>query len=328
LTDQARLRLGFAPLSDAAALIVGRDKGFFAAEGLAVALSREASWATLRDKVAVGALDGAHMLAPLALAMTLGEGCEPTPMIAPFAFNRGGAAVTLSTRLPNSVAEALDGLASLIARRREQGSSRLTFATVFPYSLHNYLLRGWLAGMGVDPDQDVRLIVAPPARTAELLADAVIEGFCAGEPWNQVAERAGVGRAVLRSSRFAPDVPDKVFATTEAWATENRPQALALIRALLRASAWAQAPENQAELIELLARPDAIGVAPEAIAAGLADIRFAGADTNRPGPSDAAWLVEQMQRWNHLASHPEAAAVATRVYRPDLFDAAQASRDA
>jgi NitT/TauT family transport system ATP-binding protein/nitrate/nitrite transport system substrate-binding protein len=324
------LRLGFAPLNDAAALIVARDKGFFGDEGLSVDLSREASWATVRDKLSAGLLDGAHMLAPLALAMTLGAGCDVTPVIAPFAMNLGGAAVTLSTRLAAHVAGDVDarGLAALIGRRRDQGSSPLTFATVFPYSIHNYLLRDWLAQAGVDPDRDVRLTVVPPARTADLLADGVIEGFCAGEPWNQVAERAGVGRTVMRAARFAPSAPDKVFAVTEDWARADPARLQALLRALLRASAWADDADNRVELAAMLEPPMNIGVERAAIAAGMSDIRFHRDGANRPRSSHAIWLMEQMRRWGQLTSDRDADSFAARVYRPDLFDEAVTAPDA
>ena len=330
MSVERRLRLGFVPLNDAAALIVARDKGFFAAEGLKVELSREASWATVRDKLAVGALDGAHMLAPLALAMSLGDGCDPTAMVAPFALNLGGAAVTLSTRLAASVAEgaSASGLADLIVRRREQGSSPLTFAIVFPYSTHNYLLRDWMVRAGIDPDRDVRLTVAPPARTAELLADGVIEGFCAGEPWNQIAVRAGVGRIAMRASHFAPQAPDKVFATTEAWAATHPFELQALLRSLLRASAWIEQRGARNELAAMLAQPENVGVEGEAIAAGLGDIRFHRDGANRPETAQAVWLLEQMHRWGQLGPSQDVAGIASRVYRPDLFDEARAALDA
>ena len=162
-----RLRLGFIALNDAAPVIAAQSLGYFADEGLAVDLSREVSWATVRDKVNVGALDGAHMLAPMALATSLGVGGSgAVPLAAPFALNLDGPAVTLSSRLAGVIAAdgGADGLARLVARRREEGASPITLAVVFPYSVHNYLLRDWLAAAGIDPDRDVRLTVAPPSR--------------------------------------------------------------------------------------------------------------------------------------------------------------------
>lgn len=308
-----RIRLGFVPLSDAAPLIAARACGFFAEEGLQVELSREASWATVRDKVAVGALDGAHMLAPMVLAAALGVGSEPAPLIVPLALARGGAAVALSSRIPAA------GLARLVAQRREAGASPLTFAVVFPYSIHAYLLRAWLEQGGIDPDADVRLTVAPPPRMADLLAGGVIEGFCAGEPWAAAAVAAGAGQVAVRAGQLWPGAPDKVFAVTRAWAEADPPRLQAVLRALLRAAAWAEAPGNRAAVADLLARPEHLGLEPELIAAGLDHIVYG---SGAPEPRDAAWLLGEMKRWGQIPASLDAAAAAARIYRPDLHAAA------
>ncbi|MEO8113948.1 MAG: CmpA/NrtA family ABC transporter substrate-binding protein [Phenylobacterium sp.] len=312
----ASLRLGFVPLSDSAPLVVAQEKGFFAAQGLKVALSREVSWATVRDKVAVGALDGAHMLAPLALAATLGAGSDPVPMIAPLALNLDGPAVTLSARLDPA------GLGGLVARRRDEGASILTFAVVYPYSTHNYLLRAWLAEAGIDPDRDVRLTVAAPSRMAELLAGGAIEGFCAGEPWNAVAVASDAGRVAVRASQLWGRTPDKVLGVTRAWGEANPEVLAALIRALCTAAAWVEAPENRAELVGVLARPAYVDARPALIAAGLDDIIFHRDGANEPRPEHAAWLIGQMVRWGQVAADVDAESAAAQVYRPDLYQAA------
>lgn len=321
MSTSGPLQLGFIPLVDSAPLIVAQEKGFFAAEGLSVSLSREGSWATIRDKVAAGALDGAHMLAPMVLAASLGIGSEPKAMIAPIALNRGGAAVTLSTRLTGD-GDAGARLTHLVRRRQEEGASPLTLAAVYPYSIHNYLLRHWLAGLGLNPDVDVRLTVVPPPRTAALLGEGVIEGFCAGAPWNAVAEAAGVGQTIVRATEVWPEAPDKVLGVTEFWAAANPAILLSLIRALAAAGAWAADPLNQPELVALLARPECLDTAPEAIASGLSEIAFAGPGVNPPRREQAGWLLEQMVRWGQVG---EVAIdkVAERCWRPDLYLAAQ-----
>jgi ABC-type nitrate/sulfonate/bicarbonate transport system substrate-binding protein len=326
----AALKLGFVPLNDAASLIAAADKGFFAAEGLKVELSREASWATVRDKLAVGALDGAHMLAPMVLAATLGAGSDSVPMIAPLALNLNGPAVTLATSLVRALGDGppAEGLARLISLRREQDATPLTFAVVFPYSAHNYVLRAWLAGVGVDPDLDVRITVAPPPRMADLLAGGVIEGFCVGEPWGAAAVMAGVGRTIVHAAEVSPATPDKVFGVTEAWAAA-RPQVLqALVRALLRAAAWTEASENRDALVALLAKPDRLGASPELVAAGLAAADFPRDGAGPPRPEQAVWLLDQMARWRQVPGDLDHAAVAARVYRPDLYQAAATALDA
>ncbi|HEX5377962.1 MAG TPA: CmpA/NrtA family ABC transporter substrate-binding protein [Phenylobacterium sp.] len=330
------LNLGFIPLTDCAPLIVAQAKGLFADEGLDVALSREASWATIRDKVAVGALDGAHMLAPMAIAATLGAGGDPVAMVAPLALNRNGSAITVSVALaqamrqadPTAMAEGpvtARALAKVIARRRAGGAPLLTFAVVFPYSIHNYALRYWMAQGGVDPDRDIRLVVIPPPRMAEQLAAGVIDGFCVGAPWNAVAVSEGVGELLIRASDFWRGGPDKVFGMTRSWADANPDALQSALRALIAAAAWADAPANRDELVTLLARPEYVGVAPEAIAWALTDeIVFHAGDAGFPWRSHAAWFLSQMVRWGQV----DAAADLTpgvEVYRPDLFRKAAAS---
>lgn len=319
-----QVRLGFVPLSDAAGLIVAQGLGFFAEEGLEVELVREASWATIRDKVAVGALDGAHMLAPMALAQTLGIGCEATPLVAPLALATDGSAITVSTRLGLGADPSATGLAKLVAQRREMGASPLTFSVVFPFSTHNYLLRLWMAQAELDPDQDVRLIISPPPRMAELLAGGVIEGFCAGEPWNAVAVGDGVGVVAARASEVAPGAPDKVLVVTEAWANDHPDVLQAVLRATLRGLRWADAPENRRTLALMLAAPEYLGVPVETLAAGLRQMIFHRNGVTRPEPAQATWLLDQMRRWGQVAEGFDVRA-AESVYRPDLHDQAAAS---
>lgn len=327
MSDGRPLKLGFIPLIDAAPLIVAAELGYFDSEGVAVELSREMSWATVRDKVAFGTLDGAHMLAPLALAMSLGlAGLDPTPMAAPLALALNGPAITLAARVAEAAGpgEGAQGLARLIARRQAEGASPITLAVVFPFSVHNYLLRDWLASAGVDPDRDIRLTVAPPSRMTELLSGGVIEGFCVTEPWNATAVAAGVGTVVARGSQLWPRTPDKVFAVTEAHAAAEPQRLQGLLRALLRAAAWADAPENRAALAALLSQPAYIGADAGAIAASLSDIVFAR-EANTPRPVHGGWLLGQMMRWGHLPASADIPAVASRVYRPDLYEPAAAA---
>ena len=195
--EQTDIRLGFIPLNDAAPLIVAKVKGLFDAEGLDVALSREASWANIRDKVSVGLLDGAHMLGPMPIASSLGLSGPATPMIAPFSLNLNGSAVTVSKALAEAMRAAdPEGMArrprtarplrAVIEARRASGEALLTFAVVFPFSMHNYELRYWLAEAGIDPDKDLRLVITPPPRMAANLASGAIDGFCVGAPFDPV----------------------------------------------------------------------------------------------------------------------------------------------
>jgi NitT/TauT family transport system ATP-binding protein/nitrate/nitrite transport system substrate-binding protein len=324
------LTLGFIPLTDCAPLAVAQARGLFADEGLEVALRREASWATIRDKVAVGALDGAHMLAPMALAAAVETGGAAPPMLAPLAMAANGAGVTLSNRIvdaltpedwsPRAVSRALS---RLIAERRASGEAPLTFAVVFPFSMHNYMLRYWLADAGIDPDRDVRLVVVPPPRMVDQLLVGLVDGVCVGAPWNAVAVREGLGRTVLRTSQFWPEGPDKVLGVSAAFARGEPAQLQALLRAVVRAQAWCDEPGNRNELATLLAQPAYVGAAPEAIAVALSDeLVFHRNGAAVPRVAHARWLLSQMERWKQIGGDVDQQAVAAAVYRPDLTLAA------
>lgn len=322
------LRLGFIPLTDSAPLIAAQAQGFFEDEGLAVELVREASWATIRDKVAVGALDGAHMLAPMALAAAA-ENTE-NPVLAPLALNRNGSAITMSMALfealggapTDSAGPALSAakLRAVIARRRDLGEAPLTLAVVFPASMHNYLLRYWLAQGGIDPDRDVRLVVIPPPRMVERMRAGEIDGFCVGAPWNAVAEAEGVGRILATSSQLWPGGPDKVLGVSGAL-TRRKPDDLrALLRATIRGAAWADAAENRDALVALLAAHDKIDAAPAAIARALDhELVFHRDATGLPRREHGLWFLSQMIRWGQIDANQDLNAIVDRVYRPDLY---------
>lgn len=345
------LRLGFIALNDCAPLVVAKEQGFFEAEGLNVTLSREASWANVRDKVAVGALDGGHMLGPMTLAASMGVAGERTPMTVPLSLNLNGSAVTVSVALaealravdPAGMAEhprTARPLARLVQARRAFGDRPLTFAVVFPYSMHSYELRYWLAEAGIDPDMDVRLVVVPPAAMSERLRRGDIDGFCVGAPWNALSVAEGVGEILTYASDIWRVGPDKVFGVTRAWADANPAALQAVVRALLRAAAWADAPENRATLAAMLAQEGYVNAPEEIVAQSLigSPPYTSGGETGAsldyiiyhryaasfPWRSHALWFLTQMLRWGQIGPEVDLKAVAASVYRPDLFRAAAA----
>jgi NitT/TauT family transport system ATP-binding protein len=219
----APLNIGFLPLTDAAPLIAAVDFGFAQAEGLAITLHRDVSWANLRDRLMVGQYDAAHMLAPLALAASLGVGQAKCPLRAPFLLNLNGNGITLSKRLLEDFASigcdpladwmtAAQGLAALVRARQATGASRLTLATVHLFSAHTYLLRRFLRAGGLDPDRDVELVVAPPPFMVDFMDRGLIDGFCVGSPWNSLAVDRGRGVLVALGSEVLADAPEKVLA--------------------------------------------------------------------------------------------------------------------
>jgi nitrate/nitrite transport system substrate-binding protein len=329
--EKTHLKLGFVPLCDAAPLLVARERGFFAEQGLDVALSREASWASIRDKVSVGVLDGAHMLAPMPLAATLGLGNIKEPMLTAMALSVGGNAITLSTTLAGRMAEAdpaalaahptlARALKAVIAADQTAGRPPLTFAVVYPFSPHNYELRWWLAAAGIDPDRDVRLVVVPPSQMVANLSAGAIDGFCAGAPWNEMAAQLGLGRTLITSGELWGGRIEKVFAVRQDWAYRHPRTHKALLKALLQAAQWADAPENRGDVAAILAQPGHVNVPPAVAERTLADLGvFHRHAANFPWRSQALWTLVQMRRWSQWRGAEDPVQVAEQVFRADLY---------
>jgi two-component system, oxyanion-binding sensor len=344
-----RLRIGFIPLVDAAALVVAIDKGFAQREGLEVELVREASWSNIRDKLAIGLLDAAHLLTPMAIASTLGLGHVKAPLAAPVSLATNGNAITVSPALHAELARGAEGdiadpavsaraLGALVRRREAQGSEPLTFGMTFPFSTHNYQLRYWMAEGGIDPDRDLRLVVLPPPYMVDSLREGQVDGFCVGAPWNSVAVEAGLGVILHFGCEIFARAPEKVLALRQSSVASDPQSAAALIRAVVVAAAFVERAENRAEVAAILAREDRIGVGAELIARtleGRLRVNASGEQRNatdylligengacRPDARQAAWLYAQMIRWGQAPYSIDALAAAQGVMRADLFDGA------
>ncbi|HZR80883.1 MAG TPA: CmpA/NrtA family ABC transporter substrate-binding protein [Candidatus Binatia bacterium] len=346
------LRIGIIPLTDCAPIAVACERGFFRRHGIDARVTREASWASLRDKLAAGALDAAHMLAPMPIAATLGIDPLAVPTITAFSLGLNGNAITLSEELWSRM-RAADGdataarplpataLRRVIEDDRRRGRPPLRFAVVYPFSSHDYELRYWLAAAGIDPEADVGLAVVPPPRMVECLESRTIDGFCVGEPWSSLAVRRGVGRIAITKLEIWSNSPEKVLAVRRDWADRHRELHRAALRALLEAAVWTDRAENRAEVAHVLASERWVG-APASLLAGSLTGRIALAQDGEavelpdfhvfhryaatfPWVSHAAWLVLQMLRWGQLARPVDVLDAAASVYRPDLYR--EAARD-
>jgi len=343
------LQIGFIPLIDAAALITAVEKGFAAAEGLDVNLVREVSWSNVRDKLNIGLFDAAHVLAPVPIASSLGLGHIKVPIVVPLTLNLNGNAITVSAALHAAIMSEIDGnpfdalatakaLSRVVAQRRRSGTEPLTFGMTFPFSTHNYQLRFWMAAGGIDPDEDVRLVVLPPPFMADSIAGGQIDGFCVGAPWNSIAVDRGFGRILHFGSDILQRAAEKVLAVRQQWAEKNQQTLGALVRAVFRAAEFAEVPDNRREVAQILSRPEYIGVdasvilrtlegrlriaADGTIREGDRYILFAREEASAPDPLQAAWLYAQMVRWRQTAMSREALKAAQDVFRPDLYEAA------
>lgn len=341
-----RLSIGFLPLVDACLPILAEEHGFAAAEGLELGFVRDVSWATVLDRLLYGHSDAAHMLAPLAIATTLGRGRPAQSLAAPFVLGLNGNAVTVSNALAQALgcddnlgdpADLGRRLKSVAAERREAGAP-LRFGVVHRYSSHNYMLRYWLAGCGIRPDVDIEIVTVAPPFSADALEAGEIDASCVGEPWNSIAVERGVGQIVLATAQIWRRGVEKVLALRTERLEEIRPAVEGLIRAMRRAGEHFVDPANWEANAAILARPEYCDASHKLLLHAISDrlVLKQGAPpqhypdfmfqhreaANFPWVSQAEWLYSQLVRWDGLEHDPAAAHAAARVFRPDVYRSA------
>ena len=347
-----RIRIGFLPLVDAALPILAHEQGFAAAEGLDIVLVRDLTWATVRDRLLYGHTDAAHLVAPLAIATALGRGRPAVSVSVPFVLGLNGNAITLALPLAEQVLDddrlgdpvLLGERLRVAAAARAAAGRRLRFGVVHRYSSHSYMLRYWLAAVGIRPDVDVEMVTTSPPIAADALATGEIDGICVGEPWNSIAVDRGVGRIALVTAQIWRRGVEKVLAMRTETMNADPDRVHRLVRALHAAAAHFVDPATTQESAEILARPEYLDAPVEPVTRAITDrVRLIrGAEpvhipdfmfqyreaANFPWRSQAAWLYSQMIRWDGTAYSAAEDAVAQSVFRPDLYRAALAGSGA
>jgi len=335
--ERRELRIGFVALTDCASLIMASALGCDRRHGIRLVLSREASWASVRDKLLNGTLDAAHVLYGLVYGVQLGIGSAPRDMAVLMTLNNNGQGISLARRLADRGVR--DGATLAAHMRREP--REYVFAQTFPTGTHAMWLNYWLAAHGIDPLRDASTIVVPPPRMVGTLRTGEIDAFCAGEPWNHAGIVDGVAVHGASSQDIWPDHPEKVLGATGEFVARHPHAARALVAAVLEASRWIDAsPANRELTARALAAPAYIGAPPEVIVERLQGryrdglgrtwtdphpMRFhADGAVNFPYLSDGMWFMTQFKRWGLLREHPDYLAVAGAVNQLDLYREAAA----
>src|SRR3984893_1022603 len=299
--EKKDLKIGFIPITCATPIIMAHPMGFYAKHGLDVEVIKTAGWAVIRDKTLNKEYDAAHMLSPMPLAITMGVGSTAIPYTAPAIENINGQAITLSIKHKD--------------KRDPKDWKGFKFAVPFDYSIHNYLLRYYVAEHGLDPDQDVQIrAVPPPEMVANLRADN-IDGFLGPDPMNQRAVYDGVGFIHLLSKEIWEGHPCCAFAASKEFVTQTPNTYAALLKAIIDATAFATKAENRKQIAEAIAPANYINqpvtvleqILTGTYADGLGNVKT---DANRvdfdpfPWESFAVWIMTQMKRWGRQAGVP------------------------
>jgi two-component system, oxyanion-binding sensor len=342
------IQAGFMPLTDAALLVVAKEIGFAEEEGIALTLVRESSWANIRDRMAVGHFDIAHMLAPMPIAASLGLQPLSVPTISAMALGLGGNAITISVETiqalesfgivdDSTTVESGKGMAKLVALRHSQHKERLRLAVVHPFSAHNFELRYFLRASGINPDNDVEIVIVPPPLMPDALAAGRVDGFCVGEPWNSVAVNNGDGKVLTTKSAIWRSSPEKVLGVRTAFANAHEETLHKVIRALVRSSNWSAVSGNGEKLAHILSSEKYLNVPARILQSGLRgmvkDPNLADPDflvfeqraATFPWVSHALWFYSQMVAAGYVAHSPQAARIAAQSCRSDIYRRAVAT---
>jgi nitrate/nitrite transport system substrate-binding protein len=328
------MRFGIIALTDCAPIVIAHEMGYFKQFGINSIVSKEASWAVIRDKLSIGDNHATHMLIGMPLGSTMGLAGSPVkPMVAPWMLNRNGQAITLNTKLKTAGVKTPKALKPLVDKAKAAGDP-MAFAMTFPTGTHAMWMRYWLASGGIHPDKDVSLITIPPAQMVANMKVDKMDGFCVGEPWNNRAIADGIGFTAVTSQQIWKDHPEKVCAFTEEFATKNPKSVKAVLKALQLASVELDKMANRAKFAEIIARPAYINCPTDIILERLqgkyvyGDGRveqdpnymiFSDRQTNYPHRIFATWWLTQFRRWGMVKGAPDYAGVAKRVMRSDLY---------
>lgn len=310
--EKRDLSIGFIPITCATPIIMAEPMGFYKKHGLNASVKRAAGWAMIRDWAINGDVDAAHMLTPMPLAITLGAGSVPKPFYMPAVENINGQAITLHIKHKN-VKSAAD-------------MKGFRFCVPFDYSMHNYLLRYYLAEGGVHPDKDVQIRVVPPPEMVANLKAGNVDGYLAPDPFNQRAVYENVGFIYKLSKEIWDRHPCCAFTVSQEFATKYPNTFHALFRAIVDATHYASNPAHRKEIAAAIAPTNYLNqpvtvleqVLTGTYADGLGSIRK---DPSRidfdpyPWHSMATWILTQMKRWGHLKGEVNYASVAEQVYR-------------
>lgn len=338
--EKEEVKIGFIPLTDCASIVMASVLGIDKKYGVKFVLSKESSWAGVRDKLVNGDLDMAHVLYGLIYGVHLGVGSTKKDMAVLMTLNNNGQAITLSKKLAEKGVVDAPSLAKHIAKEKGE----YTFAQTFPTGTHAMWLYYWLASAGIDPFKDVKNIVVPPPQMVANMRIGNMDGFCVGEPWNQRAIMDNIGVTAITTQDIWEDHPEKVLGTTADFAKKYPNTARAVTAAILEAGKWIDTGlQNKNKMAETIADKSYVNTSVDAI-----NQRILGRYTNGMGKnwddpnymkfyndgavnfpylSDGMWFLTQHKRWGLLKAHPDYLKVATDINRIDIYkQAATASK--
>jgi nitrate/nitrite transport system substrate-binding protein len=335
--EKKEVKIGFIPLTDCASVVMASVLKFDEKYGVKIILSKEASWAGVRDKLVNGELDMAHVLYGLVYGVHMGTGGPKKDMAVLMNLNHNGQAITLSKKLADQGAVDVASLAKVMAANKRE----YTFAQTFPTGTHAMWLYYWMASGGINAMKDAKVITVPPPQMVANMRVGNMDGFCVGEPWNHRAIIDGIGITAATTQEVWKDHPEKVLGTTGDFVKKNPNTSRAVVMAILEAGRWIDASlANKNKMAETIAEKSYVNTSVDAINQRILGRYQNGMGktwddpnymkffndglVNYPFLSDGMWFLTQHKRWGLLKDHPDYLAVAKQVNQVDLYKQAAA----
>jgi nitrate/nitrite transport system substrate-binding protein len=331
-----KIKLGFIPLTDCAPLVVAKELGLFAKYGVDVELSKEASWANVRDKILNGELDGAHCLFSMPLSVYTGIGGKAgSEMKIALVLNNNGQAITLSKDFCGLVGFKEVGKV-VAALKNVQARKEVTFAMTFPGGTHDIWLRNWMAAAGINQKSVGIITIPPPQMVANMRVDNM-EGYCVGEPWNGVAAAQNVGFTHISTQDIWKNHPEKALVVNSAFASTDKEDLKKVMKAIIEACKWLDVMSNRKKAASWLTKPNYVNAPLQVIEARLAGSYDLGCElgvqkykddymtfynngiVNTPHKSHAIWFLAQFVRFGYLKTDPDYKSIAEKLILDDLF---------
>ncbi|WP_035671335.1 CmpA/NrtA family ABC transporter substrate-binding protein [Flavobacterium sp. 83] len=332
------VRLGFIPLTDCSPIVMAKELGLFKKYGVEVVVTKESSWANVRDKILTGELDGAHCLYTMPFSVYTGVGGKAgSEMKIAMMLNVNGQAITLSNDFCGKVGfKQMNKVAPVVAAKLK-AEKEVTFAMTFPGGTHDLWLRNWMSIAGLN-QKAVKIITIPPPQMVANMKVGNMDGFCVGEPWGGVAVKQGIGFTQIASQDIWKDHPEKALVVNKDFSTKRKADLVKVMKAVMEACIWLDNPSNRKKAAAIIGRAPYVNAPADVIEARLMGdynlgcnqgtevytnnymLFHKGGMVNYPRKSYAIWAMAQFVRFGYLKEAPNYAAIADKLILQDLYE--------
>jgi nitrate/nitrite transport system substrate-binding protein len=332
------IKLGFIPLTDCSPIVMAKELGLFKKYGVEVVVTKESSWANVRDKILTGELDGAHCLYSMPFSVYTGVGGKAgSEMKIAMMLNVNGQAITLSNDFCGKVGFKQMNKVAPVVNAKLKAEKEVTFAMTFPGGTHDLWLRNWMAIAGIN-QKSVKIITIPPPQMVANMKVGNMDGYCVGEPWGGVAVKQGIGFTQIASQDIWKDHPEKALVVNKEFSEKRREDLKKVMKAIMEACIWLDNPSNRKKAASIIGRAPYVNAPADVIENRLMGnydlgcnqgsqvysnnymLFYKGGTVNFPRKSHGIWAMAQYVRFGYLKTEPNYKAIADKLILQDLYE--------